>query len=189
VAGGLHGAGDLERELGEVELVLVEGDFALQHQAAEVAVGGDIVEAVVVHAGVRDVRGHELHGLLAPELEETLVAGRVVLEERHAELEALRPLGPAARGVSALHGEDGRALGRVPGLVDRVDLLTGECEHAVDFFLKLGGGQRGVDFHGEGMRPACVSPTRETRANCQHKTVIQAQSRPAPPGPLNPRRW
>jgi hypothetical protein len=102
---------------------------------------------VVVHADVRDVRRHVFEGLFAAELQEGLVAGGVELEERHAELEALGPLGPAARRVFAGDGEDRGALGGVPGRVDGADLLAGEFEHAGGLLLELLRSEFGVDFH------------------------------------------
>ena len=50
----------------------------------------------------------------APELEELALAGRVELQQRRSELEALRPLGPAARAIAPLDGEDRRAVGGIP---------------------------------------------------------------------------
>ena len=57
-AGGLDGAGDLEGEFVEVLLAVVVRDFSFAHQAQQVAIGGHIVETVIVHAHVREVRGH-----------------------------------------------------------------------------------------------------------------------------------
>ena len=51
---------------------------------------------MIVHADMRNVRGHVLDGLAPPDFQEALVAGRVILEQRRAKLEALRPLRPAA---------------------------------------------------------------------------------------------
>ena len=49
-------------------LIRLEGNPALEHQAAQIAVGGNIVEPVVVNARVRDMGGHVLHGLGATKL-------------------------------------------------------------------------------------------------------------------------
>ena len=109
----LHGAARLEGQLVEGPLPGVLGDPALVHQAQQVAVGADVVEAVIVHADVGEVRRHPLHACSAcPISRNSFVPGGVELEERRAVLEALRPLGPAARGPCAAHGEDGRALRR-----------------------------------------------------------------------------
>ncbi len=59
-ARGLDGAGSFEGEFVEAQLPVVGWDAAFQHQAAKVAVGADVIEAVVVHAGVRDVESHEV---------------------------------------------------------------------------------------------------------------------------------
>jgi hypothetical protein len=55
------------------------------------------------------VRGHALHGRVAPDLQEALVARGVELQDGGPELEALRPLRPAAARVFAADGEDGRS--------------------------------------------------------------------------------
>ena len=145
---GLHRARDLQRDLGVVQFALIAGDPALEDQAAEVAVGGDVVEPVVVHADVGDVRRHVAEGLRAAELQHRLVAGGVEVKECHPELEALRPLRPAPRGVAPLPGEDGRAPRRIPGGVDRADLGPCELEHAGGLLLQLLRRQAGFDLHG-----------------------------------------
>ena len=122
-ARGLHCAGDLEREFVKLHLARAVGDLPLAHEPPKVAVGRDVVEAVIVHAGVRHVRGHVLHRAFVADLQKPLVAGGVVLQHGRAELKALRPLGPAARGVLALHGEHRRALGRTPVFLDGQNLL------------------------------------------------------------------
>ena len=106
----------------------IEGDFAFAHQAPEIAVGRDIVEPVVVDADVRNVGGHHLDGLAPAQVQEPLVAGGVELQEGGAELEPLRPFGPAARGVSALDSEDGGAMGGIPGLFNGQDFAGREVE-------------------------------------------------------------
>jgi hypothetical protein len=148
VARGLDGAGDLERELGEGEFVAVQRDLALQHQPAEVAVGGDIVEPVIVDADMGDMGGHVPHGLLAAELQHGLVARRVELQEGHAELEALGPFRPTARGVPALDRENRRAVGGIPGGVQGADLPAGQGEDAGGFLPQALRRQADVDFHG-----------------------------------------
>ena len=66
------------------------------------AVRADVIEAVVVHANVRDVRRHEVDGIAPTDVEKRLVIRDLELINRRAELKALRPLGPAARGILAL---------------------------------------------------------------------------------------
>ena len=121
-APGLHGAADLQRQLVEVPLPVAGLEPSLARQTPEVAVGADVVEAVVVHADVRKVRRHPLERPGAPELQEAGIAGGVELQDRRAELEALRPLGPAAGHVLALDGEDGRAVLGQPATFEGVNL-------------------------------------------------------------------
>ena len=68
-AGGLHGTRQLDGQLVEVELALIVRNAAFEHQAAQVAIGGEVVEAVVVDADVRDVRRHLRDGAVAAERE------------------------------------------------------------------------------------------------------------------------
>ncbi len=53
------------------------------------------------------------------------LAGRVELQDRGAELEALRPLGPATGLVATRDGEDGGAVRCIPGFVEFDDLRGG----------------------------------------------------------------
>jgi hypothetical protein len=142
-ARGLDGAGGLEGEDVEVLFPLVVGDEFFAHEAEEIAVGADVVEAVVVDADVGDVGRHEVDGVAAADVEEGFVAGDFELVERAAELEALGPFGPAARGVFALDGEDGRAPGGVPPFLEAKNLFAGEFEELVNRRLE-GGGREGV---------------------------------------------
>lgn len=122
-AGGLDGAAGLECELVEVFFPGVGGDAAFGEEAEEIAVGGDVVEAMVMDAGVGDVGGHELKGVGAADREELFVAGGIELEDGGAELEALGPFSPAAARVEAIDGEDGRAFLWGPGGFELEDLL------------------------------------------------------------------
>ena len=88
---------------------------------------------MIVDARMGEVRRHGGDRAGAAHLEEFGVAGGVELEDGGAELEALRPFGPAAAGVAAVYGADGRALRRVPGLGEREDLHGREIEQAVEF--------------------------------------------------------
>ena len=58
------------------------------------------------------------------ELEEALVAGGVELQDRPAELEALRPLGPALAVYRPWTVKTGEPFGRVPRLAQAGDLRT-----------------------------------------------------------------
>ena len=150
-ARGLHRAADLEREFVEFLLAFVPLDAAFVQQAEQIAVGGDVVEAVVMHAGVRDVAGHQFDGLAASDVEEARVARGVELKDGRAELKALRPLRPAARRVAALHGEDGRAVGGLPGFLDAGNFLRRQLEHPLDGGDEFLRGQLVVDLDGHGL--------------------------------------
>lgn len=113
-ARGLNGAGNFEGEFVKIVFAIVPVDFAFAHEAPKISVGRDVVEAVIVDADVRDVRGHFLDSVRAAGFEEFSVAGGVELEQSRAELEALGPFGPTARGVFSVDCENGRALVRVP---------------------------------------------------------------------------
>ncbi len=129
---GLHGAGGLERQFVEIFLPWVVGDDAGGHEAQQIAVGADVVEPVVVHPDVGQVRRHEVDGVAPADVEEGRVACHFILINRPAELEALRPFGPAARGVFALDGEDRRALLGIPAFLKPVDFLAGKREEPLD---------------------------------------------------------
>jgi hypothetical protein len=104
---------------------------------------------VVVYAGVAEVRGHDRHRGPPAEVQELLVTVRFELEQRRAELEPLRPLGPAAGGVFALDGEDRSALGRVPALVELSNLLGRDFEQVVHRRQEVGGRKVAVELdHG-----------------------------------------
>ncbi|MDB6027473.1 MAG: hypothetical protein JWM68_3696 [Verrucomicrobiales bacterium] len=144
--GGLDGAGEFEGEFVEVLFPIVLGREAFVEEAQEIAVGADVIEAVVMHADVADVRGHLLDGGVATHGEELFLAGGIELENGGAELETLRPLRPAARGVFAGFGEDGGAGVGFPALVQGVDLAGGELEDFVGLREEFLGGERGIDL-------------------------------------------
>jgi hypothetical protein len=123
---------DFQRQLieGDLPFRRVEAPFA--REPPQVPVGADVVEAVVVDAGVGQVAAHALDRPRAAELEKVAVAGGVELQQRRAEGEALRPLRPAARTISAADREHRRAIGRIPGSLDRSDLLRRQLEQVID---------------------------------------------------------
>ena len=143
----LHRAGHFQRHLVEAALPGVFRDASLGHQAEQVAVGADVVEAVIVNADVADVRRHHVDRSLAPDLQEFGVAGGIELQDGGAELEALRPLGPAAAGVLAADSEDGRTVGRGPGLFDGADFGGGQFEHPADFRRERAQGGSGLGIY------------------------------------------
>ena len=144
-APGLHRPARLERQLAQLALLPLGGVAPLEGEPAQGAPGAHVVEAVVVHPHVGHVGRHPRVGALAAQLEEALVAGGVELQEGGAELEALRPVRPAAGRVAAAQGEDRRAVRGVPGLLEGQDLLRGERPHPRDRRDEVGGAQRLVD--------------------------------------------
>ena len=158
-ARGLHRAADLEGQLVEARLPTVLADAPLAHQAQQVPVRAHVVEAVVVHADVREVRRHAVHRGLPRHLEEARFARGVELQGGGPELEALRPFGPAAARVHAAHGEDRRAERGIPAPLQPVDLLRRELEEAPDGRREIARAQAGVRLKqataspGAGRRP------------------------------------
>jgi hypothetical protein len=96
-------------------------------EAPQRAVGADVVEAVIVNAGMREVRRHSLERARLSELEELALAGRIELQQRGAVDKSFRPLRPAARGVAAVDREDRRAEDG-PRSIERADLRCRELE-------------------------------------------------------------
>ncbi len=127
----LHRPRELERELIVLALPGVLGDRAFAHHAEEVPVRAHVVEAVVVHTNVRDVRRHPAHRLGAPVLEQLLVAGRLEEQERAAVLKSLRPLGPASARVPPGPREDRRSLRRIPPFSQQRDRLPCDAPQVV----------------------------------------------------------
>lgn len=106
-AGGLDSATGFEGEIVEVGFPIVEGEATFAEESAQIAVGADIVEAVIVDPDVGDVDGHAAEGGVATDLEHGFIPGGIVLEDGRAVDKTFRPLGPTAGGVFALDGEDG----------------------------------------------------------------------------------
>ena len=145
----LDGAGDFKGKLVESQLPFVGGDAAFQHEAAEVAVGADVVETVVVHAGMGDVKGHEVDHFGADGIKEFGVAGSIELKDSGAVLKALGPLGPAAGGVLAADGEHGGTVGGLPCALDVSDFGCGKFVELFNGGQKRRRGQGGIDFEHE----------------------------------------
>ena len=143
---GLHRARDLERQLVKLHLAWVGIDLSLAHEAAQVSVGRDVVEPVIVHADVRDVRGHALHCPPAADFQKPLIAGRVELQHRRAELKSLRPLCPTARGVLPLLSEYRSALGCTPAFLNRQNFPARQVKESFQLGKEFFRGQLTVDF-------------------------------------------
>ena len=78
---------------------LIVRDLAASHEPPQITVSRDVIESVVMHAGMGDMRCHVRDGVLSPNLQQLLIARRFKCQDRHAVLKALRPIGPAAGGV------------------------------------------------------------------------------------------
>src|ERR1039458_9486068 len=76
--------------------------------------------------------GAPLAGAQDSDREFGIVRG-IELENGGAELEALRPLGPALAGIPAADSENGRSVGGRPGFLDGADFGVGQSEHPAHF--------------------------------------------------------
>ncbi len=95
-------------------------------------VGGDVVEAVVMDAGMSEVLGHIVHDMAACKGQEARVACEIEADESVAILKALRPLGPTARRVLAGDGEYRRAIGHLPAALEHDGFCGGNFERSLD---------------------------------------------------------
>src|SRR5690349_16008877 len=82
----LHGSGSFQRQFVEVLLALVEKNPPLAHQPPEISVSGNIIEAMIMDADVRNMGRHEFNRLRPANIQEPLFARGVELEQRGAEL-------------------------------------------------------------------------------------------------------
>jgi hypothetical protein len=92
------------------------------------------------------VRGHDFDGLASTDLEKTFLAGRVELQNRRAELKALRPFGPASGRVFSFDREDRSALFWFSDFLDAEDFLPRQLEQPLGRGQELLRGQSLVDF-------------------------------------------
>ncbi len=128
-----------KRKFVEVPFPFVLFELAFVHQPKKIAIGADVVEAMVMYAYVRHMRSHERDRMLPARFQESFVAGRIKLQNLGSKLESLCPLSPTAACVAAIHCKDRGAFGRLPGLVERIDLLSGDFEESFEFRLELFG--------------------------------------------------
>ena len=128
-AGGLDGSAGFEGEIVEVGFPVVGGKPTFSEESAQVSVGADIVESVIVHPDVGDVGGHAAERSLAADLEHRFIAGGVVLENGGAVDESFGPLGPTPGGVFACNGENGGAIGFLPSFLEGEDFRGGGLEN------------------------------------------------------------
>ena len=130
--GGLHCAADLQGELVEVQLPLVGWYAAFEHQPPQITVGGDIVEAVIVYPGVRQMFCHVLNNVPFGQVEEIAVIGEFKAQQSIAVLEPSSPLRPAACRVAAGNGDDGRSIRGLPPPVQTQRFCRGQLQGALD---------------------------------------------------------
>ena len=129
----LHGSADFQGKLVEMPLPPVLIDPPFVHQTQQIAVGAHVVESVIMHTHVADVRGHRADGSLASVLEHLRITVGVILDNRRTELKPLCPLGPAASRVLSLYRKNRRPIGRVPRRADSIDFLAGNGPKTVYF--------------------------------------------------------
>jgi len=115
---GLHRSTHFQRQFVKIQFPLVHPDAPFEHEAAQLPVSGDVVEPVIVYAGVRKVLGHIGNYVAAGSLQQPRIAGELETKQRVTVLEALRPLSPAARRVAALDRDNRCAVCRIPALVE-----------------------------------------------------------------------
>ena len=89
-----------------MHLVIVLWNYTFPHEATEIAVGGDVVEPVVMHTDVCDMGCHLFNRVPSADLKELLITGGIKLENRGAELEPLCPFGPASCGIGTSDGKN-----------------------------------------------------------------------------------
>src|SRR5262249_50733596 len=154
---------------------------AFLRQPPERAVGADVVEPVIVDAGVRDVRRHAPDRSRASQREELTLAGGVELQQRRAELESLRPLGPAARPAAALDADPRRAVRRIPAVLDRSKLRRRQLEHPIDRRQQIL--RAALAATGDHLVSNVMMRTRSSLPACVMPCELPVRVRIAVPGP------
>jgi hypothetical protein len=132
-SGGLNGTAYFQRQLAEMFLPRIYSDPAFIHQPAQISVGADVVESMVVNTEVADMRGHVVECPFAADVQKPFVSSGVELQDRRPKLKPLCPLGPTPRGIAPFNREYGCSTGGFPSLLQLPNLLTGEFEE----FVKL----------------------------------------------------
>ena len=146
-AAGLHRAGYFQGQFVEILFALIVRYLPFAHQAVQVAVGAQVVEAVVVHSDMAHVGRHVFYRVFATHLQKSGVVGGIVLQDGRAVLKTLRPLGPASGGVLTLHGEHRGAFGGVVVLLDVLNLFGRQFPQAGDLAQQVSGSELGVDLN------------------------------------------
>src|SRR5687768_5878855 len=82
---GLDSAGNFEGEFVEIFFPLFPVDLPFAHEAPKVAVSGNIVEAMIMHAEMGHVRSHALNRVVTSDFEESGVASDIELQKSRPE--------------------------------------------------------------------------------------------------------
>ena len=109
----------LQRHLVKVHLPRIGLQYSFSHQPAQISVRGHIVEAVIMHPGVRHVCRHALQRPPPSNFQELLLSGRIELQNCIPKLKPLSPLCPPPRCVLSFHREHGRSTRRIPHVFNR----------------------------------------------------------------------
>ena len=144
--GGLDSSARFECEIVEVGLPIVGGESAFAEESAQVSVGADIVEAVIMDPDVRHVGGHTAERSLAADLEHRFIASGVVLENGGAVDEPFGTLGPAPGGVFTFNGENRSAVRLLPTFLEGEDFRGGGLENFFGGCFEAFRGEGGVVF-------------------------------------------
>src|SRR5687768_17469492 len=95
----LDSPGNFEGEFVEIVLALVPVDLPFAHEPPKIAIGGNVVEPMIVHAEMRDMRSHALNRVVTSDFEESGVASDIELQKSRPKLKPLRPFCPTSRRV------------------------------------------------------------------------------------------
>src|SRR5947208_7994180 len=117
--------------------MLVIGNFSFAHQAPKVSVSRNVVEAMIVNAGVGNMSGHPSNRVVSANLQKALLACGIELQQGRAELESLCPISPTSRGVFSFSGKDWRCVLPFPIFFDVEDFRRGNIEEPLDFRPEL----------------------------------------------------
>ncbi len=137
-AHGLNGSGGHQRHFIETFLPNVERNRSFIQQPEEISISADIIEAVIMNAAMRQMRRHELNGVVPSVVQKMPFARGIELKNGRAELEPLGPFRPPPAGVSSSHSEDRRALRGGPRILDAAQFARGCLEQRTDFPLQPG---------------------------------------------------
>jgi len=76
---------------------------SFQHDSEQVTVGTDVVEPVIMHPGMTDMRGHELKGMHPAQSKNFSIASGIELQDLRSVLKPLCPFRPPTGGIFSTH--------------------------------------------------------------------------------------